>query len=539
MFSSLHVRNYRLWVSGALVSNIGTWMQRVAQDWLVLTILTDHSGTATGITTGLQFLPILFLGPYAGLIADRHNKRSILFVTQSVMGLCALTLGILVGTGNAELWQVYLIAFTLGIASAFDAPARQAFVSDLVGSGDVPNAVALNSASFNMARLFGPGLAGLLIAVVGVAPAFYINALSFAAVIFSLTRMRPAEFQLSTRAPRGSGQVREGLAYVKGRPDLLLILGLAFIVATFGLNFQVTNAMMATIEFGVGPGEFGLLGTLMGIGTLGGALLAARRNRPRLRYLLGGAIGFGFFGLLAAIMPGFWWYAIMLIPVGLAAITFLNSCNTTIQLSVEPQYRGRVLALYMSVVQGGTPIGAPLVGWLGTEFGPRWGVAGGSIIALVAGIIATILVIRRRGLGAHLRNRARALRDQVNPLHRGPGGADPDGGPADAMPEAGGRKDVGDVVEITTRLQRHFSSYATPGVPGAAASAASATGWIRDQVTGAADAAELSAGARAGLDAMRGGMGSLTDTFVGVGPADYDMIADSWDRLRGALRNLL
>lgn len=388
MFKALAVPNYRLWVSGALVSNIGTWMQRVAQDWLVLTVLTDNSGTATGITTGLQFLPILFLGPYAGLVADRYDKRKLLLVTQTVMGLCALLLGLLVLTGTAELWHVYLLAFILGLASAFDAPARQAFVSEVVGPDDVPNAVALNSASFNLARLAGPGVAGVVIAWLGTAPAFLINAASFAAVLLSIWKMKPELLYTPRPAVRAKHQIREGMHYIKGRPDLVMILVLAALIGTFGLNFQITNAMMATQAYGVGPGEYGLLGSVMAVGTLAGALLAARRGRFRLRYLIGGAVLFGVFSIGASVMPTFWLYAVALVPVGLASLTFLNSCNTSIQLSVEPRFRGRVLAIYMMVIQGGTPIGAPLVGWLGTEFGARWSIAAGGIIALAAGLWA-------------------------------------------------------------------------------------------------------------------------------------------------------
>ncbi|MFD1210677.1 MFS transporter [Arthrobacter sp. GCM10027362] len=406
-FRALGVRNYRLWVTGALVSNVGTWMQRVAQDWLVLTVLTDHSGTAVGITTGLQFLPILFLGPYAGLMADRHRKRRILLVTQTAMGLCALVLGLLVVTGTAQLWHVYAIALALGIGSAFDAPARQAFVSEVVGQEDVPNAVALNAASFNLARLAGPALAGVLIAWLGTGPAFLLNAASFGAVILSLWRMRTAELFPSVRAERGKHQIVEGLRYVRGRPDLMLIFVLAGLMGTFGMNFQLTNALMATSVFGKGAGEYGLLGSVMAVGTLAAALLAARRKGSRMPYLVGGAVAFGAFTIASGLMPGFWLYTLMLIPVGLASLTFLNSANTSIQLSVEPQFRGRVLALYMATIQGGTPIGAPLVGWIGTEFGARWAVAICGTIPLLAGLCALILLSRRSGVD--LRTRVRSL----------------------------------------------------------------------------------------------------------------------------------
>jgi MFS family permease len=406
MFRSLENRNYRLWAAGALVSNIGTWMQRVAQDWLVLTVLTDHSGTAVGITTGLQFLPMLLLGPYAGVLADRFRKRMILLWTQTAMGLCGLAVGLLVVTGSAQLWQVYAAALCLGLASAIDGPVRQAFVSELVGQEHVANAVSLNSASFNTARLTGPAIAGVLIAWGGTGPVFLLNAASFAAVLLSLWRIRTSELVSAVPATRSNHQVAEGLGYVRRRPDLVLILVMVGILGAFGMNFPITNALMATAEFRMGPGEFGLLGSIMAAGTLAGALLAARRSGPRLRFLLGGALGLGFFTLIASISTSFWLYAAILIPVGLASITFLNSCNTSIQLSVEPQFRGRVLALYLAVLQGGTALGAPLMGWIGTEFGARWAVAAGGIIVLLTGLFSVIAISRNSPLTfrAQLRN---------------------------------------------------------------------------------------------------------------------------------------
>jgi len=394
MFAALGIANYRLWVMGALVSNIGTWMQRVAQDWLVLTVLTDHSGLATGITTGLQFLPILLLGPYAGVLADRHRKLNLLRITQAVSGAFALVLGLLVVTDTAELWHVYALALGLGVASAFDAPARQAFVSEVVSADLIPNAVSLNAASFNTARLLGPGLAGLLIAWLGTGPAFLLNAASFGAVIMALSRMRTSELIPVERTPRGKRQISEGFRYVRGRPDLVLLLVLAALIGTFGLNFQITNVLMATTEFGLGPEQYGFLGSVMAVGTLAAALLAARRTGPRMPYVVGGAIGFGLFSLLAAVMPGYWSYAVVLVLVGLASMTFLNSCNVSIQLGVEPRYRGRVLALYMCVIQGGTPIGAPIVGWIGEVVGARWAVAVSGLIALAAGLCALVVVMR-------------------------------------------------------------------------------------------------------------------------------------------------
>ncbi|MEV7604028.1 MFS transporter [Paenarthrobacter sp. NPDC089322] len=398
MFRALENPNYRLWAGGALVSNVGTWMQRVAQDWLVLTVLTDHSGTAVGITTALQFLPMLLLGPYAGLLADRYRKRVILLWTQAAMGVCGLAIGVLVVTGAAQLWQVYIAALALGLAAAIDGPARQAFVSELVGPDKLSNAVALNSASFNSARLTGPAIAGVLIAWVGTGPVFLLNAASFVAVIVSLLRVKSSQLQPSKPVVRGKRQLVEGLSYVRQRRDLVLILTMVGLLGAFGMNFPVTNALIATAEFGMGSEEFGLLGSIMAVGTLAGALLAARRSRPRLRFMLGGALILGLFTLVASIAPSFWIYAVVLIPVGWASITFLNSCNTTIQLSVEPQFRGRVLALYLAILQGGTALGAPLMGWIGTEFGARWSVAAGGAVVLVTGVAAAILVSRRSSL---------------------------------------------------------------------------------------------------------------------------------------------
>ena len=398
MFRALENRNYRIWASGALVSNVGTWMQRIAQDWLVLTVLTNHSGAAVGITTGLQFLPMLLLGPYGGVLADRYRKRVILLWTQLAMGVTGLVLGLLVVTGSAQLWHAYLAALCLGIASAVDAPARQSFVSELVGQDNIANAVALNSASFNTARLTGPAVAGVLIAWVGTGPVFLLNAASYAAVVISLFLIRSTELVPATRAARGKHQVAEGVNYVRRRPDLMLIMVLVGILGAFGMNFPITIALMATVEFVVGPGEYGLLGSIMAVGTLAGALLAARRTGPRLRFLLGGALGLGLFTLLGSATPSFWLYAAVLIPVGLASITFLNSCNTSIQLSVEPQFRGRVLALYLGVLQGGTAVGAPLTGWIAGEFGARWAVAFGGTIVLLAGLAAVTVVSRRSRL---------------------------------------------------------------------------------------------------------------------------------------------
>jgi MFS family permease len=404
-FRALRVFNYRLWAAGALVSNIGTWMQRVAQDWLVLTVLTDHSAVAVGITTGLQFAPMLVLAPVAGVLADRMPKRRLLLMTQSAMGLVGLVLGVLVVTGAARLWHAYALALALGVAAAVDAPARQAFVSEMVPREDLSNAVGLNSASFHAARIVGPGLAGLLIAWVGTGPVFLLNAVTFAGTLFSLTHMRVAELAPAPRADRGKGQLREGLRYVRGRPDIVLIMVIVGLVGTFGLNFQMTTAIMATAQFGKGSGEYGLLGSIMAIGSLGGALLAARRERPRLRLVVGAAFTFGVFASIAALMPTYALFAVALIPVGLSSLTLMTSANATVQLSVAPEMRGRVMALYMAIFMGGTPVGAPIVGWVGGAFGPRWTILVGGLVSLVTALVALGYVVRTRRLRLRYRLR--------------------------------------------------------------------------------------------------------------------------------------
>jgi MFS family permease len=396
-FRSLRNRNYRIYYSGGIVSNVGTWMQRIAQDWLVLE-LTDNNGVALGITTALQFLPIPLLGPYGGMLADRYSKRKLLILTQAFMGVVALTLGTLELTGLVTVWQVYVLAALLGVGTAIDNPTRQSFVIELVGRDDLPNAVGLNSASFNLGRVIGPALAGLLIEVFSTGPVFIINGLSFLAVIYALTRLRVADLTPAPRAGRGPGQVLEGIRYVRSRPDLLMVLGLVFFVGTFGLNFQLYMALMATEEFGKGAGEFGVLGSVMAIGSLAGALLAARRGKPRLRLLLMAACIFGLVEILAGLMPTYIAFAVVLVPVGVSALTFITAANSIMQLAVAPVMRGRVMALYMAVFFGGTPIGAPLVGAVAEAFGPRWSMVLGGLITATAAVVAGLVLARHQGL---------------------------------------------------------------------------------------------------------------------------------------------
>jgi MFS family permease len=402
-FSSLSFRNYRLWFTGALVANVFTGMQRVAQDWLVLTQLTDNSGVALGVVTGLQFAPALVVSPWAGVLADRLDRRKLLMVTQGAMGLLAAGLGALVLSGHVELWHVYVFAFVLGCVAAIDAPARQTFVAQLVPGERLANAVGLNSASFNAARLVGPGVAGLLIAAIGTGWVFWLNAVSFAGTIVALTSMRTAELHPMPSVARGKGQIRAGLAYVRRRPDILVIMVVVGVVSAFGLNFQMTSALIARTVFGKGAGEYGLLGSVLAIGSLSGALLAARREHPRLGLVIAAAAAFGVAASLLAIMPTYWAYAVMCVPVGLASLTMMTAANATIQMSTEPQLRGRVMALYMMVFQGATPIGSPVVGWIGQQFGARWAIGIGGITAVLVAIAALLWVGRTRNVRVRFR----------------------------------------------------------------------------------------------------------------------------------------
>ena len=407
-FQSLRNRNYRYYATGGVVSNTGTWMQRVAQDWLVLQ-LSGQSGVALGITTGLQFLPMLVLAPFAGTLADRYSKRKVLIATQSFMAAVGVILGVLDITGVVQVWHVYVLALLLGVGAACDAPARQSFVIEMVGRDDLANAVGLNSASFNLGRVIGPALAGFLIVLVGTGPVFLINAASFGAVIFALTKMRPAELMPVPRAARGRGQLLEGIRYVRRRPDLVMVMVVVFFVGTFGLNFQLTSALMATQVYGKGAGEYGLLGTFVAIGSLSGALLAARRGRPRIRLIVASAVAFGLVEIVAGLMPSYWTFALWLPVVGLCSLTMLNSLQTFVQLAVAPELRGRVMALYMMVLMGGTPVGAPVIGWVGETFGPRWTLVAGGTITLVAVLGATRWLMRTEDV--HLRDlSARAVK---------------------------------------------------------------------------------------------------------------------------------
>ncbi|MDR1710239.1 MAG: MFS transporter [Propionibacteriaceae bacterium] len=394
IFSSLAVYNYRLFFFGGFVSNVGTWMGRIAQDWLVVTILTDNSSLELGWVTALQFLPALICVPWAGVAADRFDKRKLLMVTQSGMLVTGLIQALLVWFGLITMWQVYVLAFLSGIAGAFDAPARQAFAPEMVPSRLIPNAVGLNTTSFNAARLLGPAAAGFMIAWWGVAPALLINALSFLPVIGSMMLMRVGEL---TPAPRSTkpGAIRAGVRYVRKRSDIIVLLFIVFMLGTFGLNFQISNILMATVAFGVGSEDFGILSSIMAVGSLSAGLVAARRTRPRLRMIVASMALFGLAMLVLTFSPNYWFYAVVLAPTGYFALTVMTCANASVQLAVEPEMRGRVMALYMAIFLGGTPLGSPIVGWIGDAFGPRWTVAIGAIASFITVAVVGLWLLRR------------------------------------------------------------------------------------------------------------------------------------------------
>jgi MFS family permease len=400
-FRALSIRNYRIYIAGSVISNTGTWMQRVAQDWLILQL--THSGTALGITTGLQLLPALLFSPIAGVVADRVPKRTVLRCTQVAMAVPAALLGVLAVTGVIQAWQVYVLAFLFGIGTAFDAPARQSFVVEIVGKDDLANAVGLNSASFNVARMIGPAAAGVLIAALGSGVraagwVILINAVSYVAVLTSLnlldgSRLRPAPITGSRKRA-----VRDGVAYVRSRPDLILILCSVFFVGTFGMNFQMTSALMATQVFHKGAGEYGLLASIMAVGSLAGALLAARRTRPRLSFVVLAGAAFSVVEIASGLMPTYVTFAAVLPLLGLFALTMVTSANAMIQMTSTPMMRGRVAALYMMIFLGGTPFGAPLVGWVGETYGARWMLIGGGTVSLLGIAAATAWYLQRQDI---------------------------------------------------------------------------------------------------------------------------------------------
>ncbi|MGB6352902.1 MAG: MFS transporter [Steroidobacteraceae bacterium] len=398
VFRSLRNYNYRVWAAGALVSNVGTWMQRTAQDWLVLAELTHKSATALGVVMALQFGPHALMLPLSGFAADCFDRRKLLMATQAALGLLALGLGIVTIAGTVRLWQVYVFAFLLGCVSAFDAAARQTFVAELVGEEDLSNAVGLNSTSFNAARMIGPAIAGLLIAAVGSGWVFLINAVSFVAVLCSLFLLRTDQLHRSQKAGGARGGLVDGVRYVWRRPDIKTILLMLFLIGTFGINFPIFISTMAVGVFHAGASEFGLLTSMMAIGSVAGALLSARRKKTGMPVIAGAAAIFSVGFCVAAAMPTYGLFGCALVIIGLSAQTFTTTANSTIQLSTDPEMRGRVIALFLAIAVGTTPLGAPFVGWVADRFGPRWALGVGAASGFGAVIVALHYFAKHRGL---------------------------------------------------------------------------------------------------------------------------------------------
>ncbi len=386
MVSSLHQRNYRLYFFGQLVSVAGTWMQTVAQSFLVLGL--THSGTQLGLTTAVRFLPMFVFGPLGGVIADRMDKRRVMYVTQTLAGLLAGVCAVLIATHVIELWMVYLLALALGGVNVFDNPARQSFISEMVTARDLPNAVTLNSVAMNLARVLGAAAGGVIAAALGLALCYACNALSFGAVLLSLMLMRRSELFPARRVPRRKRQVREGLQYVRSTPELLIPLVMIAVIGTLAWEFQVTLPLMASQVFHGGAATYGLMASLMGVGAVVGGLISAARPRPRTRALCLAAIGWGLAILAASAAPSLPRELAAMLFVGYGSITFNSLAKTTLQLAAEPSMRGRVMALWALAWLGSTPIGGPIVGWLGQAVGARWALVAGGLPTLICGILA-------------------------------------------------------------------------------------------------------------------------------------------------------
>lgn len=386
-FRSLKIRNYRNYFTGNVVCQTGTWMNRVAQDWLVLQ-LTDDSPVALGVAAGLQFGPTLLLSLWAGTIADRVDKRRALRWIQVVLGLAGVALGVLAWLGIAEVWHVFLACVVVGTAATFDGPIRQSFVAELVPAAELSNAVSLNSLGFNGARIVGPAVAGVLISLVDTGPVMTISGLSYIAVIIGLTKIDPAALRRSPPVARRKGQTREGLAYVRARPDLVLVIGLLFVVATFGMNFQVTLAIIARIVFERGADSYGLLSTTIAVGALLGALVSARQQKtPRQRLLIGAAFAFGVIEVVLGLLGSYLILALLLIPQGMAMLIFVNAANAMVQASTTPAMRGRVMGIYSLAFLGGNPFFSPLIGVIAQHFGGGAPLIFGGAVSAVAALV--------------------------------------------------------------------------------------------------------------------------------------------------------
>ncbi|WP_091227428.1 MFS transporter [Microbacterium sp. 3J1] len=414
MFRSFANINYRIWFAGALVSNVGGWMQATAQDWVVLTELTDNDAAAMGVTMALQFGPPLVLVSLTGWVADRFERRRILLATQTALLLLAIAVGVLLLNGVMTLPMMFGFAAAFGVVNAFDAPARQAFVSDMVSAADTSNAVALNSASFNLARMVGPAVGGLLIVAIGSGWVFIANAVTFLAMLVALLMLRAG--QLAPRPKnRSRGGLAEGFRYVWGRSDLRVVFVTVFLIGAFGMNFPIFASTMA-LEFGAGADGYGILSSVLAIGSLAGALLAARRDRARVRVVILAAGGFGVAAFISAAMPTYASYAVTLTFTGFMIVTLLTTANGYVQMTTDPALRGRVLALYMAVIMGSTPVGAPIAGWVADTFGPRSAIMLGGTAGFVACAIGAIWVFTSGRLHRSEDRRFLLTLDETRPL---------------------------------------------------------------------------------------------------------------------------
>ncbi|MDT0158186.1 MFS transporter [Microbacterium sp. ARD32] len=415
MFRSFRSFNYRTWFLGAIVSNIGGWMQATAQDWVVLTELTDNDATAMGATMALQFGPPLVLVGVTGWVADRFDRRRILLTTQSTLMVLAVGVAVMLLTGVMTLPLMLCFAAAFGVTNAFDAPARQAFVSDMVSIEDTSNAVALNSASFNMARLIGPAVGGLAIVALGSGWVFVANAVTFLAMLIALMLIRRNELMPRAKSSRRSGGLGAGFRYVLSRPDLKVVFVMVFLIGAFGMNFPIFASTMA-LEFHQGADGYGVLSSVLAIGSLAGALLAARRDRARVRVIVLSAAGFGAASIVSALMPSYWTYGAVLVFVGFSTVTMLTTANGYVQTTTDAALRGRVLALYMAVVMGSTPIGAPIAGWVADQFGPRMAITVGGVAGLLACAIGVAWMLWSGRLHRTERTRFLLTLDETRPL---------------------------------------------------------------------------------------------------------------------------
>jgi MFS family permease len=388
-------RNYRILFPASVLSNIGTWAQRIAQDWLVLEL--TGSAQLLGLVTALQFLPSLLLSLYGGVLADRFDKRTLLMLTNIGAGIGSLVMGLLVVTRVVEFWHVALLAFVVGVFSALDAPVRTSFNSELVGKNDIPSAISLNSANFNAGRLIGPAASGLLIVLFGTGVSFIINSLTYVAVVIALSMMQKEKLFIENR-PDTSAKLKQAVQYVLSQRELKLVMIAVFFATTFGLNFQIFMAVMATKEFGLGPAEFGLLGSILAVGSFTGVLVSARLEHLRVpKFVMAGGIMFGLLLAIAAWMPNYGSFAAILPIVGGIALLTLISANSYVQTNSDPKLRGRVMGIYLLIFMGGTPIGSPLIGLFAEAVGIRWAIFACGVIVLMASAIIYLLLVRNPG----------------------------------------------------------------------------------------------------------------------------------------------